>query len=195
MYTVVIARYNENLHWADFIENKVIYNKGEPIPDTIQLKNIGREGETFLYHIVHNYHNLPDYLVLLQGNPFQHTFKHVNYLNLNLIKNLRPKTIEPFFTDYHTEPLDVYKCLKTNEFLEFLNLQPEKERVFAPGCQYIIPKENILKRPLEFYKKIHSMLLNNTIITNEEAHYSDYPVNETTLNPWTFERIFKYLFS
>ena len=49
------------------------YDKNEnPFPGSIKLKNIGREGETFLYHIINNYYNLDDVTVFLQGNPFEH---------------------------------------------------------------------------------------------------------------------------
>jgi hypothetical protein len=36
------------------------------------LPNVGREGQTYLHHIVHNYHNLADITFFSQGNPRPH---------------------------------------------------------------------------------------------------------------------------
>ena len=71
---LVVARYNENLDWINFINkdiNVYIYNKGEEVnnPNLASLPNIGREAHTYLTHIVNNYNNLDDILIFSQGNP------------------------------------------------------------------------------------------------------------------------------
>jgi hypothetical protein len=60
MVNIVIAKYNENVEWANKIKHKqTIYDKTDiPVSNSIHLKNKGREGETFLYHIINNYDNL-----------------------------------------------------------------------------------------------------------------------------------------
>ena len=74
---VVVSRYQENIDWADGIENGIIYNKGPTTPvsrhPVITLPNVGREGHTYLYHIIQNYDQLPDHTCFLQGHPFDHT--------------------------------------------------------------------------------------------------------------------------
>ena len=71
---LVIARFNENLDWIK--EHKdykiIVYNKGKEILDNenfdvINLKNVGRESHTYLYHIVNNYEKLDDVNIFLQG--------------------------------------------------------------------------------------------------------------------------------
>ena len=71
---LIIARYNENLEWLE--EHKefklIVYNKGEKIENseyfnTTELKNVGRESHTWLYHIVNNYTQLNDINIFLQG--------------------------------------------------------------------------------------------------------------------------------
>ena len=54
MVNFVVAKYNENVDWTKKLNHKItIYDKSEnPFPGSIKLKNIGREGETFLYHII-----------------------------------------------------------------------------------------------------------------------------------------------
>lgn len=73
----VIARYQENIDWANGINNSIIYNKGATLPNTIHpivsLPNVGREGHTYLYHIIQNYDQLDDHTCFLQGHPFDHT--------------------------------------------------------------------------------------------------------------------------
>ena len=72
--TLIISRYNEDLSWLDsFNKYKIIiYNKGNEIDNSkykniFQLKNVGRESQTWLYHIVNHYNDLDDINVFLQG--------------------------------------------------------------------------------------------------------------------------------
>lgn len=77
----VIARYNENVDWAQYLPGHVfIYNKGSndiqisgDNISIIQLQNVGREGHTYLHHIIQNYKYLAKTTVFLQGNPFDHS--------------------------------------------------------------------------------------------------------------------------
>lgn len=66
---IVVARYNEDISWTKPFETiTTIYNKGEDnIPNSINLKNVGRESHTYLYHIVNNYDSLADITVFFQG--------------------------------------------------------------------------------------------------------------------------------
>lgn len=83
-FKLIVARYNENINWTKTIQNCLIYNKGkEDIVSnhTIKLlENIGREGETYLNHIINNYDNLDDYTIFCQGDPFEHAPTLVNIL-------------------------------------------------------------------------------------------------------------------
>ena len=69
-YNIIVPRYKENLDWVEQLDKSrvVIYNKSdEPLENAISRPNIGRDPETFLYHIIKNYDNLPEYLIFLQG--------------------------------------------------------------------------------------------------------------------------------
>jgi len=74
---MVVARYNESLEWLKdepFSKFPVlIYNKG--VNDhfyhagpVVSLENLGREGHTYLYHIVQHYDNLTDIILFLPGS-------------------------------------------------------------------------------------------------------------------------------
>jgi hypothetical protein len=81
MTHLVCARYNENVDWLEPLlesnpESIFIYNKGDELPyPCIKLPNVGREGGTFLHHIIENYDNLADHTLFLQGNPVDHIWQ------------------------------------------------------------------------------------------------------------------------
>ena len=83
----IIARYNEDISWAEQLETDVIiYNKGETFEyeyPHIDIPNIGREGETFVRSIIENYEILDQYsyIAFLQGHPFQHCSKAIEIIN------------------------------------------------------------------------------------------------------------------
>ncbi len=94
-YEIVVARYNEDISWVEknFLDAKVtIYNKGKDdikVPanfKVVKLPNLGREGNTYLYHIIHNYDNLSEVVAFFQGNPFDHH-------GAELIENLKNKSL------------------------------------------------------------------------------------------------------
>ncbi len=75
--TFVVARYNEDLSWTNDFSRVHILNKGETLPDSFPhpvtpLPNVGREAHSFLWFIVQHYDHLPEHVVFLQGNPFEH---------------------------------------------------------------------------------------------------------------------------
>ena len=73
-FEIVVAHYNENLDWLKHVSNEVtVYTKGTAPPNdfkqTFELPNIGREGHTFLHHIVSRYNNnLAPITLFLQGD-------------------------------------------------------------------------------------------------------------------------------
>lgn len=74
-YKIVVARYNENIQWLNYVNDHcIIYNKGPPLglPNEIPRPNIGRESETYLHYIITHYDNLPDIVVFTQGNISDH---------------------------------------------------------------------------------------------------------------------------
>lgn len=70
----VVARYREDVSWLEELGLPyLVYDKGpNPLPGAVQLPNIGREAHTYLTYILHHYPNFPDYVLFLQGAPFEH---------------------------------------------------------------------------------------------------------------------------
>ena len=136
MILIVVSRYNENIEWTKEFPNVLIYNKGE---------------------------KLEDYIIFLQGNPFDHSPNIIqnlkNYINddkLNInFEFLSEKIITSNLSGcpHHKKlPLiDIYEQL----FNERIN---DMEFKFGAGAQFIVSKNQILKRPKEFYLKIIKLL-------------------------------------
>ena len=91
---LVVARYNERLEWLKDVDEKAqedqgykllsevnkitIYNKGDnedffrPTGSrVVQLTNCGREGHSYLYHIVQHYDDLCDVTIFLPGSSLE----------------------------------------------------------------------------------------------------------------------------
>ena len=88
---VVISYYGEDLYWIKNIKSRykfIVYNKTDvDVPHTIKLDNIGRETNTYFYHIINNYDNLSDWVFFSQGNPIEHVKDYEFILN-NFPKSL-----------------------------------------------------------------------------------------------------------
>ena len=137
-HTIVIARYNEDLDWVfPYRDCVIVYNKGlddmSNFPKAIKLKNQGREGDTYLHHMLNNYDNLSDRITFLQGEALTHNDtilfgldnyeKMSDFQPLGLIwleyKNIPPKTILNKYktvTDYGVE----YLVIKINSNLDYI---------------------------------------------------------------------------
>jgi hypothetical protein len=174
MVRFVIAKYNENVEWLKKLNHPVtVYDKSDnPLEGSIKLKNVGREGETFLYHIVNNYHNLDDVTVFLQANPFEHLQILVGWR-----AQLTEQEIEIVIHKMNTEIND--ECDFTT-FYQVLYNDPNGTNgvnaseacnkyynenytnfTVSPGAQYIVPKKYILSRPLDFWKRLQDAMYNN----------------------------------
>lgn len=70
---LVVSMYDEDVTWITRCAmDAVVYNKGPPRPGTISVPNQGREGGTYLNHILRYYDTLHDYTIFTQGDPFAH---------------------------------------------------------------------------------------------------------------------------
>jgi hypothetical protein len=172
-YKIIIARYNEPVEWSKQFSNVIIYNKGENLEDgynEIKLENVGREGHTYYKYIYDNYDNLDDYIIFLQGNPFDHSPNIIE----NLKKNIINKDLQFDFKFLSKEILicNLNGCSHHNglplidvyEKIFNTKLTDKKKNMsfrFGAGGQFIVSKNQILKRPKEFYLKIVEILQYN----------------------------------
>jgi len=172
----IISRYNHNMDWMkDYPDTEVImYDRSdEPMKDSIVVKNIGTDIYDKFTYIIDNYDNLPNIAVYTKANLF-------NYILKEEFDALDKTKFQPLLTQNHKvyEPvcryvdgmyyerndmwyLGVYPCknkMVPYELQEILGIGTMDYIPFAPGSNYILTKDNILKHPKAFYEKLRSYL-------------------------------------
>lgn len=212
-YSIVIARFNEDISWTSEYKNVQIYNKGTDLNnfETIKLDNVGREGHTYIKYIVDNYKNLPDYVIFLQGNPFDHLtdFKtklvdliknidnknnikdFISFSNFNITTNFFNKN-ESYMVDYPNFDLS-FKYIYNRYPLDY-----SKEFTFSAGAQFCVSKKLIILNDLSLYKKILGLFENN--MDNNFSHLLHAPFSNSInlTNPifgYHLERFWPIIFS
>lgn len=180
---IIISRYNENISWAEsYLDRCTIYNKGEDnisYPN-IKLPNIGREQHTLFYHIYNNYDDLPNYLIFLQGNPFNHFHKRVlKYVDAIIDSETRgaikseDSEYIPFTnwikTMYFSEQ-NVGECNMYEMYVRIFGKEPGfKKFEYAPCGQFCVTKKRIKKKNKTFYKNILKTFDDESIDSNDYA--------------------------
>lgn len=175
----IISRYNNNIDWVkDYSEDVVVYDRSEePLPDEIKMPNIGSDLYDKFTFIIDNYDNLPDVAVYTKGNLFKYITKEefdlvANNKEFTSLLTLHHKVYMPvcFYSEdgmYNeinnwwylaSHPAKYFTNL--NEFLlKELNIKEYPAYTkFAPGSNYILTKENILRHPKEFYENLRHYL-------------------------------------
>jgi hypothetical protein len=184
---LVVSHFEKDLTWIDNVNSDckvVIYTKNQDSLDFIKLPNIGREPHTYLHHIVTNYGDLCDWTIFSQDNNTDHVQDWVNIINQEESYWKEKAAISAqgayYFCDYGTYqeygengggyPMgDVWKTIFGTPFPGIIT--------FAPACNFIISKNLIHGRSLDFYLKLKLIL------------------EQVPLAPWIFERYFTYIFN
>lgn len=162
---IIVARYNESMDWTSGIVNCIIYNKGPAVTCThpvIDLPNVGREGHTYLHHIIENYDQLDDYTMFLQGFPFDHTpfleniitseeWRHPFHI---ISRDVRYANITGDPTCDNIQPVDL--AYHFNRM--FNRKKTDHPYYFGGGAQFCVSRETIRSRPKEFYERLREML-------------------------------------
>ena len=168
-FLIVVSRYCENVNWSKQFQDVLIYNKGKPMNENyneIMLNNVGREGHTFYKHICDNYDNLSDFIIFLQGNPFDHSpnliYNLEKYIN-NKDLNIDFEFISERILDCNLSGCPYHPDLPLIDVYEKLFNEKKKDLIFkfGAGAQFIVSKKHILKKPKNFYCKIVEILQND----------------------------------
>ncbi|MBI9111182.1 DUF3431 domain-containing protein [Maridesulfovibrio ferrireducens] len=201
----VVARYSEDLEWVkDLHCFATVYNKGETVVEgAVSLPNIGREAHTYLTHIVRNYSDLPEFTVFLQGAPFFHMEEGadcttlVNLIQATVTKNVPFKGFAWFRLrcDRLGRPHQMSdpasrgkwsgwgKDIPVGDLYEklFNRTSPEQFIASAATGLFMVRRDRILTRPLDFYKKALSIIEADPRDTNNTGH--------------AFERLWQVIFN
>lgn len=174
----ILSRFNHDVSWLkEYSEDWVMYDRSDvPIKDrrVIPTENWGSDIRDKFTFIIDNYDNLPDVAVYSKAN----LFKYISKEEFDKIKD--NKTFTPILTQNHKEKTgvcyykdNIYWEINNNWFLiahkpksmesvtslkAILGIDQMDFIPFAPGSNYIVPRENILKHSKEHYKKLRSFL-------------------------------------
>lgn len=192
-----ISYYEGDLSWVELLpqDQYIVYAKSEitnPKVANIQSRpNVGYNIDSYLTFIIDNYENLPEITIFCKNNVVgRHVSRVVfekccasqiftpiedpdtwnklgfpvsvisndgGYLELNNSWYTK-KHIPKYFSNY-------------NYFFKYIfdtNLTPTYLR-FAPGANYVVPKDNILNRSKNFYINLRALISHQSLAC--EAHY------------------------
>jgi hypothetical protein len=197
---LVVNQYKYDVSWVkDYTNNYMIYDKGntEVISDKVRsLPNVGHNIHTYLHHIVENYEKLPEVTIFVKGDVFPRHCKKEKFLQ---VMNNKTFTSLESYEHVDTSPSSAMRLTSDGGYLEINNswyvphhvsrhfrnyneflstifkepVHPEWVR-FAPGANYIVPRENIIKYEKRFYEKLISFI--DYVPTREECiNKSDIP--------------------
>ena len=185
---LLVAYYNNKsfLEVIEMFENIdiTIYNKSDEEFDisectnknqvkTLPLENIGREGETYLRHIIENYDNLDDYTIFIQDDADNHIMDYSGFVE----KTYQLVNANVPFYQYPCQWRNsgIYTPTVYNGIVEVCGFFPTPyairdlcdeleinlpERYVTETCAFfMVDKNTIRKRPVEFYVKLKEWLL------------------------------------
>lgn len=165
MLELVVAHYKEDLTWLSAINSNIkitVYEKFFDNSDNVKLPNVGREGQTYLNHIVNNYDNLSEFTCFLQGDPLIHDPNILSKIN-SFINSDNPVFFGTLAHEsvYSTQaPQHIYG-LPMYYFFDLLfgtKHNAPHPVICHYGAQFIVSKETIRNRPLSFYKFLLAFL-------------------------------------
>jgi hypothetical protein len=161
--SIIVARYNEDVSWTKQFPNVVIFNKGQPLGseyNEIFLQNVGREGHTYYSYIVDNYDKLGDYIIFLQGNPFDHSPNIIRNMNVLLNKPEEFKFLSEQVLHCNLSGCAYHRGIPLIPVYEklFKEKKTHLSFIFGAGAQFIVSKQRILKRTREFYQEVVKLL-------------------------------------
>lgn len=186
-YQIVVARYNEDIHYLSLFMNiMIVYNKGnDNIPfnfNSIKLPNIGRESHTYLYHIITNYDNLANRTLFIQGKindhkmlPFIEYFKTNDFIgnkaehNIDLLQKYIAHSGK-YLKDYNSGNMKKSKYTPF-EWINLMGIDIKDSAKFQMvwGANFCVTKELIHRKPKIFYENL--MKYADYDINPEEGHY------------------------
>lgn len=208
----LINHYEKDFRWVrDYTNNYLVFCKNPhsnfaDLPRVQHVKNVGVNIYDMMAYFAWNYENLPDLIVLLQDNPFDHCRKEKfdKLIKRNVFTPIEEYYLEPansyekrdydsgfleinngWFIESHNKTYGLTcRYRSVDEFMNkyFSNYQHVDWIRFAPGGMYIVEKNQVLHYPRRFWQ----LLMNEFDAPNmTEAHIVErclWMIFQCTLN-------------
>jgi hypothetical protein len=216
---ICISNYNNDVSWIKDYDNPyIIYDKSDDdsfVKDLKHIKtpNIGYNIYDIMTFIIDNYNNLPDFTTFCKGNIFprhvgRETFENcMNNQYFTPIFDYRlhqtQMPIAMFSSDGNYSEINnswymgtshprKYITTNYNDYLNYIFENPIHPNyiTFAPGANYVVPKNYILKYPVEFYMNLRKLVSHEQLPIEahiiERSLYSiwlgSFKINKNMLN-------------
>jgi len=182
MIEIIVAHYND-LHFEEtlthFVDHKItIYDKSNKYgsntyKDVRPLENIGREGETYIRHIIENYDSLSNYTVFIQDDTGNHIIDNKAFYNktLGIVDSGTPFHIyevswrpggrphRRMIRDGHSNLITFANPYSIRDACQRLGITLPEKYIVQTCAFLIVHRERIRSRPKEFYVKLREWLL------------------------------------
>lgn len=163
-------------------ENTIIYDRSDELKDWSHLgksiisPNVGENIYDIMRFIIENYENLPDISIFIKGNLFSREIggphyytthdKFIRALSANYflpIERYHPSTsffvnsgnyIERTWVPNSNIPRKYFSTFEELLKLLFVDSPNPEYNRFAPGANYVVPMENIVKYTKKFYSRL-----------------------------------------
>jgi hypothetical protein len=174
---IIASNYNADCSWIPKeTDDYFIYDRtGCGLPKSVYVPNIGNADYDRLTYIIDTYNSLPDVFTLTKSN----LFKYISREEYDKVKH--NTTYTPLLTTDHTTYLPIcfydedgmYNEINNSwylsevpakhfqsyaEFAVHFGLPNPEYLVFAPGGNYIVTKDRVLRHSLDFYRELRSIL-------------------------------------
>ena len=198
-HSIVVANYNEDINWLlPYEDSVIIYNKGTskipPFSNVVSLPNVGREGHTYLHHIIENYDELSERITFIQADPHLHNDtilygldnfdKFMPFQPLGL-RWLESKQIPP------NPILEKYKTV-TSYGLEFMVMKLDSDLNYNGDYYFFDEGVDLL---IKNYKTKYNITKKNTSVSENFLLRCEFPTQYMNKSLKTIDFSFSGLFS
>lgn len=177
----IISRYEHDIEWTkEYTDDIVVYDRSAtPVSNAIVVPNTGANTSDYFRFIIDNYDNLPSIALYTKGNLWKYVDRQTGDNQIRTATGFTPLLSQQHKT--YSDSRGVVCYYENGMYFErndawYLGAHPVRTPYnvqvlqsimgisldyipFAPGANYIVPKENILKHPKELYQ----YLLNATL--------------------------------
>ena len=148
------------------------------------LDNVGREGATYLHHIVTNYDNLPDKVFFLQAHSQWHALTHGRLFYADADTGFL--SFGPYI---HTEcgktwPGDYFQMKRIWKMFTETECPEGESQLASWSGQFITSKDRIRSHPIEKYKELLRLMTAPPDDPIYDETPSDWPTQNHPLNPY-----------
>ena len=170
----VISRYKEDVSWIkNYTDNYLIFDKGNNLGE--DFKAIKRENTcgnvVDIFRYVHEYYDsLPPLICFIQANPFPHCCKdcfskliyNTEFTNIccKHVDNFPRNEDGTYNERVHICNFGIYNSYDSLMNTFFTDYKHIDFVTFAPGAQYIVKREPLLKYPKKFWGVLSSQVTN-----------------------------------